>query len=459
MKPKADPHFTRKNQRRLLDDKVRLLNEFIDHQHPLVLLAKRIDWSSVEPHWQRRFSDASGPKSAPARMAAGLLLLKHMEGLSDEGLMLTWVCNPYYQYFCGETHFQHWPPANPITLGRWRKLLGEEGLEYLYSTVLDTALNIGAVEAKNLAHVCIDSTVMEKNIAYPTDSNLLLKVLQKMVKLMQDNELPVRQTYAREAPRLAQKIGRYAHAKQYKRMRGALKKLSTLVGRVIRELERQLACLDELAQMAAKQLIEQASKLRKQAKDRKMKDKLYALHEPEVDCISKGKAHKRYEFGVKVGIVCTQQEGFVIGMRSYPGNPYDGHTLDDMLQQTETITGVEMKDAVVDLGYRGKHQTQAKIIHRGRKLSRREKQRLKRRSMLEAMIGHMKNDGMLNRCHLKGTQGDAIHALLCGLGHNMRLLLNFIRESASAGFILRYMAWQKWLKQVIFPQNEPYQAV
>ena len=125
MKPKADPHFTRKNQCRLLDDKVRLLDEFIDLQHPLVLLAQRIDWSSFEPHWQKRFSDASGPKGASARMAAGLLLLKHMEGLSDEGLMLAWVCNPYYQYFCGETHFQHQPPINPITLGRWRKLLGD----------------------------------------------------------------------------------------------------------------------------------------------------------------------------------------------------------------------------------------------------------------------------------------------------------------------------------------------
>ena len=143
---------------------------------------------------------------------------------------MAWVCNPYYQYFCGETHFQHKRPINPITLGRWRKQLGEKGLEYLYCAVLNTALKLGVVEAKNLAHVCVDSTVMEKHIAYPTDSNLLLKVLQKMVQFMQDNQLNVRQTYAREAPRLAQKIGRYAHAKQFKRMRSALKKLSTRVG-------------------------------------------------------------------------------------------------------------------------------------------------------------------------------------------------------------------------------------
>ena len=435
MKPKADPRSTRRHQRQLLDDKVRLLSEFIDLQHPLVLLAQRLDGASFEPQWQRHFSDASGPKAASARMAAGLLLLKHMEGLSDEGLMLAWVCNPYYQHFCGETHFQHQAPINPITLGRWRKQLSEKGLEYLYTTVLDSALKIGALKAESLAHVCVDSTVMEKHIAYPTDSNLWLKVLQKMVKLMQNNELNIRQTYAREAPRLAQQMGRYAHARQFRRMRHALKKLSTRVGRIMRELQRQSSKLAGLSLAEAKRLLEQARQLCLQAKDPKIKNKLYSLHEPEVDCISKGKAHKRYEFGTKVGIVCTQKEGFVLGMRSYPGNPYDRHTLDDRLQQAETITGVEIKDAAVDLGYRGKHHTRAKVIHRGRKLSRREKQRLKRRSMLEAMIGHMKNDGMLSRCHLKGKAGDAIHALLCGLGHNLRLLLNFIRANTPNGFI------------------------
>ncbi len=145
MKPKADPCSTCRHQRQLLDDKVRLLSEFIDLQHPLVLLAQRLDWANFEPHWQRHFSGASGPKAASARMAASLLLLKHMEGLSDEGLMLAWVCNPYYQYFCGETHFQHQAPINSITLGRWRKQLGEEGLEYLYTTVLVSALNMGGL--------------------------------------------------------------------------------------------------------------------------------------------------------------------------------------------------------------------------------------------------------------------------------------------------------------------------
>jgi len=412
MKPKADPASMRRKQGQLLESSSpnsRLLTEFIDLQHPLVQLAERIDWSSFEPQWQACFSSASGPHAAPARLAAGLLMLKHMEGLSDEKLIESWVCNPYYQYFCGEIYFQHQPPVNPITIGRWRRQLGEEGMEYLLTTVLDSALNMGAVKAESLAHVCVDSTVMEKNIAYPTDSNLLLRVLRKMIQLMQENGLSIRQSYAREAPRLAQQIGRYAHARQFKRMRRTLKKLSTRVGRVMRELKRQLSKLNELPRHTAQQLIGQAKQLQAQANNPKIKEKLYSLHEPEVDCISKGKAHKRYEFGTKVGIVCTQKEGFVTGIRSYPGNPYDGHTLDDMLQQAETISGTKIRDAAVDLGYRGRHTTQAKVIHRGRKLSKREKRRLRRRSMLEAMIGHIVHSpSFLHRINRKLTKSSLL---------------------------------------------------
>ena len=403
-----------------------VLKAFIDLNHPLVLLGDRLNWQMFETYWTEQFSAAGGPKAHPARLVAGLLMLKHMEGVSDERLIQLWVTNPYYQYFCGELHFQHKPPIDPTTLIKWRKRLGEEGLEWLLSGILDSAVKMQAVKKEHLAHVCVDSTVMEKAIAFPTDSALLLKLLVKMIALMKKHRLSIRQSYARKAPRLAQQIGRYAHAKQYKRMRRSLKKLLTWTGRVQRELKRQLNRLDTDAHQQALGLIGQFEQLRRQIRDPKFKDKLYSLHESAVDCIAKGKARKRYEFGVKVGIVCTQQEGFVTGMRSYPGNPYDGHTLDDLLQQSETLTGVSVKTAAVDLGYRGRHDTQAQIIHRGKKLGKRQKKRLRRRSMLEAMIGHMKNDGLLERCHLKGSSGDAIHALLCGIGHNLRLLLNYV---------------------------------
>ncbi len=422
MKPRIDP-ASNSTQQKLFDASAPLLLEFIDTKHELVKLADSIEWEIFEEHWRKQFSDAGGQMANSGRRVAGLLMIQHMENLSDEGLVAQWVLNPYYQYFCGEVHFQHRHPINPATLVKWRKRLGEEGFEWMLTAVLESALRCGAVDARNLAHVCVDSTVMEKNIAYPTDSALLEKLRKKMVGFMKKKELTIRQSYSRQGPRLAQQVGHHAHAKQFKRMRKALKKQSNWMGRLQGELERQLDGIDDNTTKAhAENLISLAKRLIAQTRNPKQKDKIYALHEPDVDCISKGKARKRYEFGAKVGIVCTQKEGFVIGMRSYAGNPYDGHTLVDMLCQAKAISGVKAKTAAVDLGYRGRHETKVKVIHRGKKLSNRDKKRLRRRSMLEAMIGHMKNEGRLERCPLKGKDGDAIHALLCGIGHNLRLL-------------------------------------
>jgi IS5 family transposase len=264
----------------------------------------------------------------------------------------------------------------------------------------------------------------------------------KLVAFMRAHELSIRQSYARQGPRLAQQIGRHAHARQFKRMRRLLRTQRTWVGRLKRELERQLDPLSPAARAQADELLRLAQRLLDQIRDPKTKNKLYSLHETAVDCISKGKARKRYEFGTKVGIACTQKDQFVVGMRSYPGNPYDGHTLDDLLQQAETITSVAAKTVVVDLGYRGRHDTATHVIHRGRKLSKREKKRLRRRSALEAIIGHMKLDGLLARCHLKGTHGDAAHAILCGIGHNLRQM--------RAWWLRRLFAlWIGWLRQQI----------
>lgn len=421
MKPKLDP-ASRRTQGQLFEDDGPALSDFIDMKHPLVQMADSMQWEVFENHWREQFSGAGGPMANSGRRVAALLMLKHMESLSDERLMEAWVSNPYYQYFSGETHFQHKAPSDPTTLIKWRKRLGEEGMEWLLTTVLESAVSQGVVDRRSLAHVCIDSTVMEKNIAHPTDSALLEGLRAKLVSFIQAHQLSLRQSYSRQGPRLAQQVGRYAHAKQFKRMRRSLKRQCTWVGRLHRELQRQLGALPEEHQAKGQELIRLSKRVIAQAKNPKQKNKLYSLHEQGVDCISKGKAHKRYEFGVKVGIVTTQKEGFVVAMRSYPGNPYDGHTLDDQLQQAEIITSVSPKTVAVDLGYRGRHDTQADIIHRGKKLSKRQKKRLRRRSVIEAMIGHMKNEGLLNRCHLKGQIGDALHAILCGVGHNLRLI-------------------------------------
>ena len=427
LKPKIDP-ATKNRQTELFPDARPLLSSFIDPSHSLVQMADRIEWEVFDRYWDQQFSLAGGPEAKPGRLVSGLLMLKHMEALSDERLMEAWLSNPYYQYFCGETQFQHKPPADPSSLTYWRQRLDEEGLEWILSMVLDSAVSSDALDKKSMAHLCVDSTVMEKNIAHPTDSQLLEKCRVQLVDSLKGNGLYLRQSYAREGPRLSQKVGRYAHAKQFKRMRRGIKKQCTWVGRLMRELKRQLNQLPKSQQALAKHRIAQAQQLIHQAKHPRSKNKLYALHEPQVDCISKGKAHKRYEFGTKVGIACTQKEGFVVGIRSFPGNPYDGHTLDEQLEQAKILSGIDAKTVAVDLGYRGRHTTKADIIHRGRKLSKRQKRRLKRRSMIEAMIGHMKNDGLMGRCHLKGLKGDACHALLCGIGHNLRLLRAFLKR-------------------------------
>ena len=316
---------------------------------------------------------------------------------------------------------------DPTSLIKWRQRLGDEGLEWVLTMILDSAVKANALTRNSMAHLCVGSTVMEKHIAHPTDSRLLETCRRKLVETLRQHGLVLRQSYSRQGPRMAQQVGRYAHARQFKRMRKGLKQQCNWVGRLSRELLRQIASVPAAHQAAARQLIHQSGRLMYQAHHPKSANKLYSLHEPEVDCISKGKAHKRYEFGTKVGIACTQKEGFVVGIRSFPGNPYDGHTLDEQLEQAEILTGVTAKTVSVDLGYRGRHNTKADIIHRGRKLSKRQKKRLRRRSMLEAMIGHMKNDGLLGRCHLKGLSGDSGHALLCGIGHNLRLVLNHLK--------------------------------
>lgn len=278
---------------------------------------------------------------------------------------------------------------------------------------------------------------MEKNIAHPTDARLYEKARAKLVELAKDLGIDLRQTYARKAPRLAQQIGRYAHARQFKRMRKALRTLRGYTGRVMRDIRRRLDGIPEGAvRDGVTEMLARVSKLLHQAQ--RAKGKNYALHEPEVDCISKGKARVRYEFGCKVSIATTIDGGFVIGMRAMPGNPYDGHTLAEALEQVETLTDIRPDLAIVDRGYRGHdvRGTQVLISGMRRGLTPGLKAQLRRRSAIEPEIGHMKTDGRLSRCPLKGTSGDAIFAVLCGCGHNIRKILARLRA-----FLALIIAW------------------
>ena len=229
---------------------------------------------------------------------------------------------------------------------------------------------------------------------------------------------------------------RYHGAKQMKRKRKALKQLKTLVGRVQRDVERQLPAQPEEGRLAFKEVLEKSRRIL--AQQRQDKDKLYRFHAPEVECIAKGKAHKKYEFGVKVGITVTNKSNFVLGARSFPGNPYDGHTLESCLEQAETLSGTRAKEVFVDLGYRGIDVPQVTFYKARQKRgvnTQRLKRALKRRNAIEPIIGHLKNDGLLGRNYLKGELGDAMHAILCGAGHNIRLILRQLRI---------FLPWLRW---------------
>ncbi len=274
-----------------------------------------------------------------------------------------------------------------------------------------------------MKRVIVDTTVMPKAIAHPTNSRLLERCREHLVKAAARHGIKLRQNYNREAPRLALQIGRYAHAKQYKRMRKTLRTLRSRVGRVMRDVERQIGRASDSARAALLELIARTERILSQKP--KDKNKLYALHAPEVECLAKGKVRVLYEFGVKVSITTTHKEGPVVGARSMLGNPYDGHTLADALEQAAILSDASPEVAIVDRGYKGFTIDGVKIYHPGlrRGITRGLRAMIRRRSGIEPAIGHMKTDGRLDRNRLKGALGDAMHAVLCGAGHNLRMIL------------------------------------
>ena len=411
------------------DDLLRArLVEMIDMRHELVKLAVLIDWDTFEREWAGFFPSHTGRPATSPRLVAGLLYLQHAFALSDEAVVTRWAENPYWQHFCGETFFQHRLPIDPSSMTRWRKRVGEEGVEWMLTETIEAGKRAGAVKDNDLKRVTVDTTVMEKNIAHPTDARLYETARRKLVGLAREAGVGLRQNYNRLAPRLAGQVGRYAHARQFKRMRKALRRLKGYTGRVLRDIERKLDQVPEGAlRVRLVEMIALVNRLLAQKpKDRK---KLYSLHEPAVDCISKGKAHKRYEFGSKVSVATTNRGGFVVGMRALPGNPYDGHTLAEALEQVEILTNQKPELAFVDRGYRGHGVQNVKVFISGarRGVTRTIARLLRRRSAIEPMIGHMKNDGRLTRSTLKGTEGDALFAVLCGCGHNIRMILRHLR--------------------------------
>ncbi len=402
------------------------LDQIIDPTHALVKLAAAIDWRFLEGRLGAVYDDDPGRPPLPTRLMAGLAILKHLHDLSDEVLCERWIENPYFQLFCGEEFFQHQLPFDRSSMTRWRQRMGEERLIALLQESLSVATRTGAAKPADFRQVIIDTTVQEKAITFPTDAKLMHRARERLVRLAKEKGVRLRQSYARVGKIALIQHQRYAHAKQFKRASKALRRLRTMLGRVIRDITRKIASRSDLADVFALPL-----SLARRVKDQRQRErgrKLYSLHAPEVECIGKGKAQARYEFGVKVSLATTNAAApggqFVLGARTLPGNPYDGHTLAEQIAQTERLTGIEIERAYVDRGYRGHDADRARVFVSGQKRGitptiRRER---RRRNAIEPVIGHMKSDGHLGRNFLRGTEGDATNVILAAAGHNLRLL-------------------------------------
>jgi IS5 family transposase len=406
------------------------LDQIINLKHELAQLADAIDWDWIDGEIAPLYSEKGRP-GIETRFAVGLLLLKHIYGLSDEGVCERWVYDPYFQHFTGEEFFQHEFPHERSDLSHWRKRLGDK-LELLLAESLRVAHESGALRTRDLKRVTVDTTVQPKNISFPTDAKLLHAAIKGLTRLAQKHGVRLRQSYARVAKRAAMMAGRYAHAKQFNRHHRELRLLRTRLGRIIRDIRRKIAGQPTLEEAFVTPL-SRASQIRSQ-QQRQRGWKLYAFHAPEVECIGKGKASAPYEFGVKASIVTTNARApggqFVLHAKALPGNPYDGHTLRAVIEDTQKLTGCEIERAYVDKGYRGHDaQNPRRVFISGQKrgvfgVIKRE---LRRRSAIEPVIGHMKAEGHLGRCYLKGRAGDAANAILTAVGYNFRRILEWLR--------------------------------
>ena len=413
------------------------LDGMVDSRHPLVVLTGRLPWAQIEqvlaPRFERKartpgtavardmlgeheleFGGGVGIGGRPRlaiRLMASLLYLKNSFNLSDEELVARWSENVVWQFFSGMEYYEPRLPCDATQIGRFRTVIGEEGLEQLLKFTIQTAVEIKAIKPAELERVIVDSTVQEKAIAHPVDSRLLEIARYKVVKAAKAAGIALKQTFAAEGKELRRKAGGYAHAKQFKRLKKVVKRQRTILGVVMREVQRKLDAQVQsvavggvpegepagaTALSALKTFLERAERIRTQ--QRHDKNKLYALHAPEVECIGKGKARKPYEFGVKVSLAVTHKQGLMVGARTFPGNPFDGHTLAQQLEQTTNLLqdlGRTPKQAIVDLGYRGVDADNpgVEIIHRGKykTLTALQRRWLKRRQAIEPMIGHTKS--------------------------------------------------------------------
>lgn len=404
-----------------------LLTDFIDPGHELVLLAKKVDWKDFEEAFGQFYSDTGQP-GMPIRFSVGCLMLKRLYNLGDETLAKAWQMNPYMQYFTGEAHFNHRFPCDPSDFSHFRKRIGEEGVEKIFAH----SVALHGKDAKTKS-VVSDSTVQENDTTFPTDAKLANKVIENCNKIAKKEKVDQRQSYTRTAKQLLRDTYNAKHPKRAKRAKKAQKKLRTIAGRLVRELE----C--KLSSQTLEGYREELQRYKKVlAQQRSDKDKIYSLHKPYTACIAKGKVGKPYEFGNKVGITATMGKRIIItAVEAFMGNPHDGRTIEPLLEQCHRLHGHVPREVVYDRGGRVKGGKIGKTIISvpGPPLKkdsayqkRKKRKKFRRRAAIEPVIGHLKKNFRMQRNYLKGEKSPKINAMMAATGWNLKKLMEKLKE-------------------------------
>lgn len=409
-------------------DQTSLFSSFedqLDHNNPIFKLANLIDWQMFEREFTPLYSSKPSRPAKPIRLMVGLLILKHVRNISDESVVEQWSENSYYQYFCGYPSFVPSFPCDASELVHFRKRIGERGIELILQESIRVNQEHNDDDKNGGGTAFIDATVQEKNITYPTDAKLHKKIIKKCKDIAKEENLPMRQSYTRTLKKLSIDQRFRNHPKNYKKAQKADKKVKTIAGRLVRELERNLS--EDSPRRKELELYKRIL-----AQRRNSKDKIYSIHEPEVECISKGKEHKKYEFGNKVSIIRTM-EGLIIGALSFR-KEYDGHTVEKSLEQTERIAGYRPNKLAGDRGYRGRkwYETTELVIpsspsaQDSRYQKEKKRKLFRKRAAIEPIIGHLKSDHRLNLNFYKGLFGDAINVMLAAAAFNFKRAMAFL---------------------------------
>jgi IS5 family transposase len=395
------------------------LADNLDQTHPLIKLAKEVSWDKLEDFCTKYYSESTGRASKPIRLMFGLLLLKYMFDLSDERVVTTWSENVYYQAFTGQTSFITTKPCSASLLSYFRKKIGKEGCEYIFAE----SVRIHGLKA--LENNClIDTTVQEKAITFPTDSKLILKAIDYIKRTGNFLDMTFPRSYKNEIKDQKNIINFGRNSKNQNVKENAIDRLRIVANNLLNSFKDQLSP-NTLKLYPISHMLMILEKAINQTK--KEDYKIYSIHEPQTQCIAKGKAGKQYEFGTKVSLIVTKNVGIILGALNFKNNPYDGDTITSAIKQISRLYDEYKPELLIgDRGYRGRHKINGVEILTPYDITkdldpaaiRKNKKLLSRRTSIEPIIGHLKNDHRLGRNFLKGTLGDSINPLLSAAAFN-----------------------------------------